>query len=658
MSVAPTAPSRPGPPTGPLPPDAGTATRVTLLALVTLLAVDAVRASGPVLDRAFTAGTLPVAGAAVATYAGAGLLAALALLADGRRSGTPSGRTVLIATSTLAVARLATQAVHDTTRFGLGLVTASLAVATLVLTATLVAGRPGGGRQSALGVVLGVGLSTAVQLTLGTWDALWHGGVVGTLVAVAVVAAALALAVAAGRQEPTGRARRTWALGPALALVLMVLANPAFAAAQSDVPLLAAGAVLVLAAAGTVWLLLVPGALVPGVRLAAAVLLPVTVAVAFLTAGPPALVAAALALVAGGVVLAGALSTPRPAPPGIARTALATAGVGLGLVAVLLVYLLDYDVPLPVDNAWVVVLAAVALACGSLRLPTPGGRPAPAERAADPEPVPPLRANALRLLVLPSVALLLVAWAGDDGLPADAVAADPHPGELVVLDWNLHYGVAADTAVDLEQIARTIEAERPDVVTLQEVSRGWVLGGGTDMATWLGERLGMHVAFAPAADRQFGNALLSRTPLHDVEVVDLPYGDGPQRRSALTALVDAGDGARVRMTSVHLQHRDGNTATRLDQIAALARALPDDGPAVLAGDLNAGPGTPELDALGGWTSAVDSAGDADAATHPSDDPETRIDWVLGRGGLTFTDAEVLRDTSSDHLPVVARATVG
>lgn len=656
--------SAPSPAGSPLPPDAGTATRVSLVALVTVLAVDAVRAAGPVLDRAFAVSTLAVAGAALVTFLGAGLLAALALLGTGRRgAGTASGRTVLLAVAVLGAARLVTQVVHDGSRFVAGLVTASLAVTALVLATTLVAGRAGGGRQAALGLTLGTGLSAALQLALGTWDPLWRGGVLGSVVGLALVAVAVALAWVARRERAAGRPRRTWVLGPALALVVMVLGNPAFAAAQSHLPLMAAGTATVLASALTAWLLLVPRIMARPVRWAAAVLLPVATAVAFLTTGVAALVAVLLAEVAAGVVLTVALKTRRPAPPGIPRTALATGGVGLGLVVVLLLYLLDYDVPLGVDNAWVVVLAAALLATGGLRWRTPGtsepgAAAAPGAEAAR-EPAPPLRANALRFLVLPSVALLLVGWVAAT-LAAPAPAADRDPESFVVLDWNLHYGVAADTAVDLEQIARAIEAQGPDVVALQEVSRGWVLGGGADMLTWLGHRLGMHVAFAPAADQQFGNALLSRTELTDVEVVALPYGAGPQDRSALTARVEGPGGEPVRVTSVHLQHRDDNVDTRLDQLAALEAALPDDGPSVLAGDLNAEPGSAEVAALGdaGWTSAMDTAGAEDVLTHPSNDPAVRIDWVLGRGGVTFAEARVLADDSSDHLALVTEVRAG
>ncbi|RMI02054.1 endonuclease/exonuclease/phosphatase family protein [Cellulomonas triticagri] len=650
MSVPAPSPAPDPTPVPPSAPDAGVATRVSLLALVTVLAVDAVRAAGPVLDRAFTVGTLTVALTAVATFAGAGVLAALTLLVTGRRvPGTASGRTLLVVVAALGAVRLVTQAVHDEARFAAGLVTVALAVAALVLTTTTVAGRGTGGRQAALGLTLGSGLSAALQLALGTWDPLWHGGVVGTVTIGALVLVAVGLAVVARGEEPTGRPRRTWVLGPALALVVMMLANPAFAAAQSGVPLAAAGTAVVLASGLTAWLLLVPRLLARPVRWGAAALLPVAVAVTLLTTGVLALVALVLAEVAAGVVLAVALKTRRPAPPGIPRTALATGAVGLIVGAALLGYLLDYDVPLPVDNAWLVVLAAALLAAGGLRWWSPA--PPPAH-----DPAPPLRANALRFLVLPSVALLAVGWWAALTGP-EAVAVDRDPDTLVVLDWNLHYGVAGHTAVDLEQMARTIEAEAPDVVALQEVARGWVLGGGTDMATWLAHRLGMHVAFAPAADQQFGNALLSREPLSDVQVIALPYGAGPQQRSALTATVPGPDGTPVRVTSVHLQHRESNTPTRLDQLAALDAALPSDGPSVLAGDLNAEPGSPEVDALdaAGWTSALDTSGDADALTHPAVDPEVRIDWVLGRG-VTFTDARVLDDVSSDHraLTVIVR----
>ncbi|GCD20697.1 hypothetical protein CTKZ_22590 [Cellulomonas algicola] len=645
------------------PPDAGTPTRVWLVAALTVATLEAVRASGPMLDRWFAVGTAAAGGAAVATYAGAGLVAAVLLLARRRTSGTPDARTVLAGAGVLAVLRLVVQALDGLALDVTGLVWVAVAVAVLTLGVAHVAGRSGGARQAATGLLVGSGLSVGLQLLLGTWDAVWRSGAVGWAVAAAVAVAPFlvtrGLVGPDASPEPTGRPRRLWALGPFLAVTVMLLANPAFAASQADVPLDVAGLVLLGASALGAWPLLRPDVWPAAVRVGAAVLLAVGTGVSLWTSGPVALVALAVTQVVAGLVVATVLSTRRPAPPGIPRTAISTGFAGLGVVLPLLLYMLDYDVPLPVDNAWVVVLAAAVVGLAGLRRRTPEVAAQVDDPPLDDEKVP-ARVNAARLLLIPGVVLALVgALAGHRGWSTTGatVPAEAADGPLTVVDWNLHYGVSPLTAVDLEGVARTIEAADPDVVTLQEVERGWIFGGGADMATWLAHRLDMTIRFAPAADRQFGNAVLARSGLTDVAVHPLPYGAGPQQRSALSVTLTTASGTPVRVTSVHLQHRASNTPTRLDQLDALLAAEPVAGAAILAGDLNAEPGSPELGLLtdAGWVSAVDEAGDPDAHTEPSTDPAHRIDWVLGQG-VTYTAATVGTSTLSDHLPVTATFT--
>lgn len=700
--------SRPQTPAHPwtLPPELGTPTRVSLLAVLTVLTVELLRASGPLLDR-----TLPdppvLVGTALGTFAASGLVAAVLLTLSARRTpGIPDGGTVLVGVAGLGVARLVLQALDGTPRFVVGLVAVAVALAVLTLAVAFTAGRPAGGRHAALGLVLGCGLASGLQLALGTWDAVWRDGALGWLVPAVLVALAVALARAAREDEPTGRPRRLWSLGPFLALVTLVLANPAFVASQSHATLGVAGLALVAASTVTVWVLLNPHLLVGPVRVAAAVVLPTAVLVCFTVTEPVVLVAVALGVVAAGVVVASATSTRRSAPPGLAGTAFVTAGVGAGLVTTLLLYLVDQEVPLPVDNAVVPFLAAVAVALAGLRRRTPsppGTDPAGRARAAGasgsvataaagaPRPLtpvgasttagssavpgpaagpagsvpapsdgtlredsPPFRANAVRLLAIPGVVLALVGW-------WPAAEAPPGPDrargdELVVLTWNLHYGVTPGDGVELEEVARTIEAQDPDVVALQEVARGWVLGGGVDMATWLSHRLGMDLEFTGAADPQFGNALLSRSTLSDERRTALPRGDGAQDRTALGATVVLADGTPVRVVSVHLHYRSDDEATRLDQLDALAADLPDDGAAVVAGDLNAHPGSAELERLDadGW---VTDPGPW-AGSWPAHDPTDRIDWVLVRGAELAGTEVVTPPRTSDHLPVVARAVPG
>jgi len=220
------------------------------------------------------------------------------------------------------------------------------------------------------------------------------------------------------------------------------------------------------------------------------------------------------------------------------------------------------------------------------------------------------------------------------------------------MSYNVR-GLKDDRAVLVE----VLRAAEPDVVALQEVNRGWVQGGGADMATWLAQRLRMRVTFAPAADRQFGNAVLTRGDLSDAVALELPYGAGPQGRSAASADVTLPAGT-LRVTSVHLQHRDENTPTRLDQLRTLL-AAEQHRAAVVAGDLNAQPGRPEIDLVtgAGFLSAVDEVGDPAALTIPSTGPEERIDWVFWRadGPVAATEARVLTQArASDHLPIVVR----
>ncbi|WP_435735409.1 endonuclease/exonuclease/phosphatase family protein [Cellulosimicrobium sp. PMB13] len=715
MSATPQAPPPPTGDTAGGPGAPGTAVLV-LLVLVTALVVELVRSSGPLLDHAFAAGITTVALTALVTYAAPGVLV---VMMAARLEIT--GKVVLLAVCALVVARLALQglgAAIDSglglglVRYGVGLATVALGIATLVIVAAFASGTrsypvddaittggaplagspdPGDappadrarGGLVALGVTLGALLAAALSAVLGTWDAYWRSGPLAWGLTVAVGLGALACAwVVRGRAAWPG-ARGLWLLGPFLALVVQALANPAFVASQSGVPLAATVAALVAAALVAAWAVPrvvraargVGGA--PGPRGAPRgrggrgllavwgppVLLVGGVAVAFLAVprldGPGvvggwALVALLTLLVPASAATL-ALGLDRPAHDVTwLRLAGASTLAGLGVALPILGYQIDYDVPLPFRNGWVPVGAAAVLAVVAV---VTAHRTARAGSTSSAGPVVPVAvAGAVAVLALVGTTQVLA--------PATGATADRPPGTLRVLDWNLHYGVSADPGVRLDEIVATIEASGADVVALQEVSRGWVLGGGTDMASYLARETGMRFVAAPAADRQFVDVLLwdpALGELADVERHALPFGAGPQQRSAISATVDAG-GVPVRVTSVHLQHREESTPTRLDQLDALLAAEPVEGAYVLAGDLNAEPGWDEIVLLEdqGLESGQDAAGDPAALTSPALAPAHRIDWVFGSAPVTFRSFEVLDVTASDHRPLLTevRATAG
>jgi endonuclease/exonuclease/phosphatase family metal-dependent hydrolase len=646
-----------------------------LLALVTGLVAELVRASGPLLDRAFAQGVTTAALAACATYlAPAAVVAALVV---GRRV---SGRVVLLAVTLLVVARVALQflggriAAVDLApglgeaRYWCGLGTVALGIGVLVVVAAFVsapAREPTAGDQPpqepgidvpvargsllARGVTFGLLGSAAVSLLLGTWDAFWRADGVAWAVVGLLSAGTLATAWHLRGRAAGPCTRSLWVLGPYVALGVQVFANPAFVASDADLPLAAAGAALVVAtlATGAALSLLRPLA----GPLAASVVLVIGVWVLFLaapTAEPPGpvvswllLVVAAALPAAGARAVAPLWSQPARSAGGRWLTGTA-AGVGLGTALPLLVYQLDYDLPLPVPNGLVPVVAALAVALPAVvqarrgvTVPSPGGG-----------------------VLCGAVAALAVAGTVVVAVPAtDGNDLGSSPDALRVLSWNVHYGVSSDPSVRLDEMAEVVASSGADVVVLQEASRGWVLGGGADVPSYLARATGRELAWAPAADRQFGNALLwdpARVDVTDVEVVELPYGTGPQQRSALAATVSTG-GTPVRLVTTHLQHREENHANRIAQLDAIFAAEPVDGPYVLAGDLNAEPGWDEIATLTGegLVSAQDAVGDPAALTSPAVTPRYRVDWVFSTPDAPATSFEVLDVVDSDHRPLLA-----
>ena len=78
--------------------------------------------------------------------------------------------------------------------------------------------------------------------------------------------------------------------------------------------------------------------------------------------------------------------------------------------------------------------------------------------------------------------------------------------------------------------------------------------------------------------------------------------------------------------------------------------------AIVAGDLNALPGSAELRLLedSGFRDLAKADG-ADQATIPASDPKQRIDYVWGIG-VTGTQAHTVTSTASDHRPLVVTIT--
>ena len=163
-------------------------------------------------------------------------------------------------------------------------------------------------------------------------------------------------------------------------------------------------------------------------------------------------------------------------------------------------------------------------------------------------------------------------------------------GQLLVVTYNVHMETAS-------RIARGLSGpwlRRADVIMLQEIEshdREHLSRAGQ-----LAARLGMSYAYAPGYGLRGGGshgvAILSRWPLGDLELIELPREHvvfNSARRVALGVTV-AYPGRAVRVYNVHLDNRI-NPSDRRRQLAPVLAAAAEraDLPVIVAGDMNTSP---------------------------------------------------------------------
>lgn len=250
------------------------------------------------------------------------------------------------------------------------------------------------------------------------------------------------------------------------------------------------------------------------------------------------------------------------------------------------------------------------------------------------------------------------------GLVAAASAQEKEkPHTLRVLCYNVHWCLGMDGKYDVERLAAVINAAKPDLVALQEVDVGVLRSGRVHQARRLGELTGMATRMGPTQHYEgglFGNAVLTRLPILDVEIHPLPYTEStPERvtypRGAIAVTVQAPDGLPLRFVSTHFQHNvPEDRVAQADAINRLFAAEGDDLTTILAGDINATPeDEPVQRLLTRWTNAIENP---PAPSVPSQNPKSRIDYIFYRPAAAFKllETKVIDESmASDHRPVFA-----
>ena len=229
------------------------------------------------------------------------------------------------------------------------------------------------------------------------------------------------------------------------------------------------------------------------------------------------------------------------------------------------------------------------------------------------------------------------------------------PVRVAVLTYNIYHGQAADGGSNLDAIAEIINSLKPDFVALQEVDNKTRRAKGLDLTAELSKRIGMKGIFGKAMDYDgggYGEAVLSHYPVLEVKNNPLPHTDKAEPRAALEILVELSGGVKIAFVGTHLDHqRDQNN--RMMQTNRFMELYENyELPIILAGDLNAVPGSDPINLLGRqWSYATQ---DNPLPTFPSVKPARKIDYIMfkPKGRWRVVEVRVIDEkVASDHCPV-------
>lgn len=230
---------------------------------------------------------------------------------------------------------------------------------------------------------------------------------------------------------------------------------------------------------------------------------------------------------------------------------------------------------------------------------------------------------------------------------------------LRVLCYNIHHcsPPSKPDLIDVDAIARVINAQNPDLVALQEIDvRTTRSGTDLDQIQALATKTNMKFFFAKGIDYgggEYGVGILSKFDILDSKRYPLPSDPDTkgEPRVLATVRVKNQQGFEFIFGSTHLDAQKANTnremqITEITKIAA-SQTLP----MILAGDFNA---TPDNQVIKTLDQHFQRTCTTCAPTIPVINPNKAIDFITFRpkGKFKVVSHVVIPESyASDHLPV-------
>lgn len=223
---------------------------------------------------------------------------------------------------------------------------------------------------------------------------------------------------------------------------------------------------------------------------------------------------------------------------------------------------------------------------------------------------------------------------------------------IKVLSFNIYGGRTTKEDLNYDAVAQVIKKINPDLVAMQEVDYKVNRSKKVDLTTEIGSKTNMIPLFARAMyydGGEYGEGVLSKLSFLRTRNVALPAISGQEPRSALEVVVELPSGDTIAFVGTHFAHEGepGRViqAKKINEVFSKNKY-----PTILAGDLNARPGSEPMNILEEmWVGTYDK--ENPEGTIPSHAPRSKIDYIMyyPKNRWRVIDKEVICDTyASDH----------
>lgn len=242
---------------------------------------------------------------------------------------------------------------------------------------------------------------------------------------------------------------------------------------------------------------------------------------------------------------------------------------------------------------------------------------------------------------------IIPAWADDNETGAVKTQT------ITILTYNVRNCKGMDGVADYERVAAVIRRIKPDIVALQELDSATVRSKKIIVLGELARLTGMIPAYRSSIDFQgggYGIGILTREKPAGTLAIALP-GQEESRSLLVVELKD------YVLACTHLSLTQADRLRSIDLINSATAKFAK--PVFLAGDLNAKPDSPEIQAL---TKQWQFLNDVSEYTIPADQPNECIDYILAQDNPKYQfrvskRAVEKEPVASDHLPVWVKVKV-